>query len=97
MFRQSFQQQVAAHDLEKWATNCIAKREVSDAAASEAIRHYMSEADVSVWSDRDESIVCFKYGSGFGYWGVAIGNPKYKCNLGEVQTHWTNGIWFWHQ
>jgi hypothetical protein len=98
-FRQSIQQKVVALDLEQWATNCIAKGTVTEDGASAAIRQLMREGEVSVSGEigSPERIVLFWYGGGFGHWGIAVGAPTYKCMLGNVQTHWTNGIWFWHE
>ena len=98
-FRQSVQQKVVASDLEEWATNCIAKGTVTEEGASDAIRQLMREGEVSISGDlgSPERIVSFWYGGGFGHWGIAVGAPTYNCRLGNVQTHWTNGIWFWHE
>ena len=100
-FRQSVQQEVVATDLETWATNCIAKGVLSEDGASEAIRKLIRESDgevsVSGKIGSPDGVVIFWYGGGFAHWGIAVGEPTYKCTLGNVQTRWTNGIWFWHE
>lgn len=98
-FRQSVQQKVTASDLEQWATNCISKGAITEDGASQAVRQLMREGEVSISSEigSQERTVQFWYGGGFGHWGIAVGAPTYTCRLGNVQTHWTNGIWFWHE
>jgi len=97
LFRESFQRQVSVTELELWARGCLAKGVITEEGAPEAVRKLMRDADVSVLGDGDKQVVCFIYGSGFGHWGLAIGDSTYQCKLGDVQNHWTNGIWFWHQ
>jgi hypothetical protein len=99
--RHSVEKTIVASDLEKWATNCLAQGVVTTTGASESIRQVIRECEGRVSVSKDgpngEGIVLFVYGGGFGHWGLAVGGTDYKCGLGNAQTHWTNGIWFWNE
>ncbi len=99
VFRQTVQEQVAAAELERWATNCIATGTITESGVPAEIRQLMPEGKVFLSGEigTSDRIVLFWTGGGFGHWGIAVGIPNYECTLGTVQTHWTNGIWFWHE
>ena len=104
---QSVRQSVTPAELEGWATKIISSTPrqqvfvplVKD-GAPDGIRKLINDSDsleVGVDGLSNDVVVVFTRGSGFGHWGFAVGTPKYACSLGRVQSHWTNGIWFWHE
>jgi hypothetical protein len=98
-FQNSVKQKVIPSDLEQWATNCVANGAVTVDGASEGIRKLLRESEyvyISEDGKPPERVVNLMYGGGFGHWGIAVGSPTYRCRFGNVQTHWTNGIWFWY-
>jgi len=104
---QTVRQSVTPGELEVWATKVISNtpRErlfvpLSEDGAPEGVRKLIKDnASLEVGMDglSNDVVVILTGGSGFGHWGFAVGKPNYSCSLGRVRSHWTNGIWFWHE
>ena len=104
-FAKSVQQTVNPVEFESWATMVISNtpkeqffRGIPTNGVPKGVQNLMTDyATLCVGGDRlsNDVVVMYIRGSGFGHWGFAVGTPGYTCGLGKVQSHWTNGIWFW--
>jgi hypothetical protein len=93
--------------LQAWATNLITKTpvvrrqpvEIRKADIPEYIRAIYNEypEDVEVVSGDAGTCVQICYGSGFGHWGLYIGDPSFKHESSEqfYVVPWKPGIYFW--
>ena len=104
-FSKNVRQTINPAELESWATKVISNTpreqffvELTTNGVPEGIRRLMTNFEtLEVGTDglSNDKVVVFTRGSGFGHWGFAVGAPTYTCSFGHVQSHWTNGIWFW--
>jgi len=92
-------------ELEAWAAKIISNTpreglftELSTNGAPKGVRNLLTNnATLYFMLDglSNDAVVVFTAGGGFGHWGFAVGTFAYTCGLGSVQSHLTNGIWFW--
>jgi len=104
---QKVRQTVSPAELDIWAAKVISSTpkerlftHIPKDGAPEGIQKLLIESatlEVGVDGSSNDVVVIFTRGSGFGHWGFAVGKPNYSCSLGRVRSHWTNGIWFWHE
>ena len=104
-FGRNVRQTVDPVELEAWAALVITNtprekfyKGIPTSGAPKGVREMLKDyGDIEVGIDgrsKDVIVICSR-GGGFGHWGFAVGGPGYVCSLGNVQSHWTNGIWFW--
>jgi hypothetical protein len=105
-FEAQVKQAVNPDELQQWATNCIASTkqsgdtELDPRKAPGYIKKIYNDDPEMVWvhkgSSVQDSYIEITYGSGFGHWGLFIGDPSFTLkgakNLYVVQ--WKSGIYF---
>ena len=95
-------------ELQAWATNLLAKTTVVDRGAPVDVKEAdvpkfvrsictdSPDVDVVVGRDGDKYVEIW-YGSGFGHWGLYVGNPSLVLESSEKHyiVQWKPGIYFW--
>ena len=104
---QTVRQTVSPNELQIWASQVISNtpRErlfgaLPKDGAPKGIQQLVNESsslELGMDGSSNDIVVIFTRGGGFGHWGFAVGSTTYACKFGRVQSHWTNGIWFWHE
>jgi hypothetical protein len=99
---------VSPDELQAWATNLITKTpvvgrqtvDIKKADIPEYIRAIYNEypEDVEIVGSDAGTYVQICYGSGFGHWGLYVGDPslKQESNKQFYVVPWKPGIYFWN-
>jgi hypothetical protein len=95
-------------ELQAWATNLIAGTtiadrrtpvDIKDADVPKFVRAIYEDSppDVEVVGGDSDSYVEIWFGSGFGHWGLYVGNPSLVLQTSETHyiVKWKPGIYFW--
>lgn len=100
---------VNPEDLQTWATNLIAMTptgnrktlvDVKETDVPPYVRAIYKESPPDVYIARggDNPYVLICYGSGFGHWGLYVGDPTLRQESNErfYVVSWKPGIYFWN-